>query len=128
MSESQVYNYIFFTNVLRILGERNMTKGELAELSGVSISFLSDMTTGKGNPSLKTMERVADALETPLATLLETTDIDQESLEVLSEHKMYKFRSLPEGYERVCAVVSSVRAYEIRQWDAETKRKLGITG
>ena len=48
-----MYKYIFFTNVLRILDERGMTKKELSERSGVSISFLSDLTTGKANPSLK---------------------------------------------------------------------------
>ena len=48
-----MYNYIFFTNVLRLLDERHMTKKELSNRSGVSISFLSDLTTGKANPSLK---------------------------------------------------------------------------
>lgn len=54
-----MYNYIFFTNVLRVLDELGMTKHDLADRSGVSISFLSDITTGKGNPSLKVMEDIA---------------------------------------------------------------------
>ena len=68
-----VYKYIFFTNVLRILDERGMTKNELSERSGVSISFLSDLTTGKANPSLKVMEAIANALETSLPPLLTST-------------------------------------------------------
>jgi transcriptional regulator with XRE-family HTH domain len=39
-----------------------MTKLGLSEKSGVSISFLSDLTNGKGNPSLKVMENIAVAL------------------------------------------------------------------
>lgn len=83
-----MYNYIFFTNVLRILDEMGMTKHELADKSGVSISFLSDITTGKGNPSLKVMEDVAKALQTPLPLLLELTDLDKASLEALAGEKV----------------------------------------
>lgn len=52
-----MYKYIFFTNVLKCLEERDMTKQELSDRSGVSISFLSDLTTGKGNPSLEKMAK-----------------------------------------------------------------------
>lgn len=34
-----------------------MTKHELADKAHISISFLSDLTNGKANPSLKIMER-----------------------------------------------------------------------
>ena len=77
-----VYKIIFYTNVLRILDERNMTKTDLAKRSGVSISFLSDLTTGKANPSLKVMEAIAAALETPLPELLESTHLDKAALDV----------------------------------------------
>ena len=69
-----MYNQILFTNVLRLLEEMGMTKNELAQKSGISVSFLSDLTNGKANPSLKIMEAIAEALETPLPTLLELTD------------------------------------------------------
>jgi transcriptional regulator with XRE-family HTH domain len=65
-----MYNQIFFTNVLRLLDEQSMTKHDLAEKAGMSISFLSDLTNGKGNPSLKIMSLIADALNVPLPTLL----------------------------------------------------------
>ena len=35
-----MYNLILITNILRILDEKDMTKSELAEKAGVSISFL----------------------------------------------------------------------------------------
>ena len=98
-----MYNYIFFTNVLRLLDERHMTKKELSDRSGVSISFLSDLTTGKANPSLKVMEDIAQALETPLPLLLESTDLDKEALDALAGGKAP--RSLPPGFERVAAVL-----------------------
>ncbi|MBW9760766.1 helix-turn-helix domain-containing protein, partial [Escherichia coli] len=50
-----MYNLIFFTNILRLLEERDMTKQELSQKAGVSISFLSDLTNGKANPSLRVM-------------------------------------------------------------------------
>ena len=70
MATGAVHNQIFFTNILRLLDERGMTKNELAAKADISISFLSDLTNGKANPSLKIMEAIAYALETPLPTLL----------------------------------------------------------
>ena len=97
-----LYNYIFFTNVLRLLDERHMTKKELSDRSGVSISFLSDLTTGKANPSLKVMQDIAKALDAPLPLLLESTDLDKDTLDALAGGKAPQ--SLPAGFERVAAV------------------------
>jgi len=77
MATGTVHNQIFFTNILRLLDERGMTKNELAAKADISVSFLSDLTNGKANPSLKIMEAIAEALETPLPTLLESTDLDR---------------------------------------------------
>lgn len=118
-----VHMYIFFTNVLRILDEQGMTKNELSERSGVSISFLSDLTTGKANPSLKVMEAIASALETPLTLLLESTDLDKDTLAALAGGKAPS--SLPAGYERVSAILPEHRAFVVRKWGEETRKKLG---
>ncbi len=45
-----MYSLIFLTNVLRLLDERGITKYELADRSGISISFLSDLTNGNTLP------------------------------------------------------------------------------
>ena len=79
-----MYKFIFYTNVVRLLDERDMTKTDLAKRSGVSISFLSDLTTGKANPSLKVMAAIAAALETPLPVLLESTYLDKDALDALA--------------------------------------------
>ncbi|MEI6270180.1 MAG: helix-turn-helix domain-containing protein [Methylococcaceae bacterium] len=59
-------------------------KEKLSKISGVSTSFISTLFNGKGNPSLRIMERIADALDKPLTELLDESDLDNESLEVLA--------------------------------------------
>jgi transcriptional regulator with XRE-family HTH domain len=120
-----VYNLIFFTNILRLLDERGMTKNELSAKANVSISFLSDLTNGNANPSLRVMEAIADALETPLPTLLEVTDLDQETLDVLAGGHFH--RSLPEGIVRISAVLPEHQAFIVKKWDEATRRKLRDT-
>ncbi len=117
-----MYIHIFYTNVLKLLDERGMTKHDLAEQSGVSISFLSDLTNGKGNPSLKIMERIADALGTSLPMLLEATDMSPEDLEALKGRHFEP--SLPKGYERVSVVLPSFQAYQVKQWSEAAQKRL----
>lgn len=121
MSES-LYNNIFFTNVLRLLDQLHMTKRELSDRSGVSISFLSDLTTGKANPSLKIMEDIANALDTPLPVLLESVDLDKSTLERLAGGK--QTLSLPPGYSHVSGVLPDLKAYIVKKWVQETQKKL----
>ena len=117
-----MYNQIFFTNVLRLLDEQQMTKSELADHAGISVSFLSDLTNGKANPSLKIMDAIARALNTALPALLEITDLDDETLAALAEGQVIK--SLPEGYVRVSAVLTEFQAFNVKQWDQENRKKL----
>ena len=117
-----MYNQIFFTNVLRLLDEQGLTKYEFAERSGVSISFLSDLTNAKANPSLKIMEAIANALDTPLTVLLESTDLDAEALDQLAGGKAP--RSLPEGMVRIAGVLTSEQAERVRRWDEANRKRL----
>ncbi len=117
-----MYNQILFTNVLRLMDELDISRQELAEKAGVSVSFLSDLTNGKANPSLKVMESIALALETPLPTLLEMTDLDQDSLEILAGRKIAS--SLPDGYVRVSVILPRAYAYEVIDRGAATLKKI----
>lgn len=117
-----MYNLIFFTNILRLLEERNMTKQELSQQAGVSISFLSDLTNGKANPSLRVMESIAYALDVSLPELLETTDLDEHSLMLMADGKAVK--RLPPGYVRVSLILSEQQAFRVRQWSEQTRQKL----
>lgn len=121
-----MYNIIFFTNILRILDERGMTKSELAAKADMSVSFLSDLTTGKANPSLKIMESIGTALETPLPMLLESSDLDREALDAIAGGKMPQ--SLPKGFVRICAVLPEAKAYVVRKWEEEAKKKMQEKG
>ena len=103
----------------RLLGEQGVTKHELAIRADISDSFLSDLTNGKANPSLKVMEAIADALETSLPLLLELTDLDKETLDELAGGKAQ--RSLPDGFTRISAIVTEYQAFRIRQWDQVNK-------
>lgn len=116
------YNLIFFTNILRILDEKGMTKSDLATAADISISFLSDLTTGQGNPSLRIMEQIATALDTPLAALLESTDLDKESLDALAGGRAHS--SLPPGYAWVAATLTEYQAFQVRQWDQDNRKVL----
>lgn len=122
-SSLTVHNQIFFTNVLRLLDEQNMTKSELADQAEISVSFLSDLTNGKANPSLKIMEAIAKALNTALPALLEITDLDQETLDALAGGTALK--SLPDGFVRVSAVLTEFQAFNVKQWDQENRKKIG---
>ena len=117
-----MYKYIFFTNILRILDERKMTKNELANKSGVSVSFLSDLTTGKANPSLKVMESLANALEISLPLLLESTDLDEVSLEILAAGKTYS--SLPTGYIRISAILPEYQVFIVKKWQKKAMEEI----
>jgi transcriptional regulator with XRE-family HTH domain len=117
-----VYNLILLTNILRILDDIGMTKSELAKKAGMSVSFLSDLTHDHANPSLRIMEAIAHALDTPLPALLETTDLDRATLEELAGGKTKL--SLPVGYTRVAAIVTEFQAFTVRQWDIENRKRL----
>lgn len=49
---------------------RHLTQEQLAERSGLSYKFIGEVERGKGNPTLSTMERLADALGVTLAMLV----------------------------------------------------------
>lgn len=117
-----MYHQIFLTNVLRLLEEHSMTKHELAERANISVSFLSDLTNDKGNPSLKIMEQIANALETPLPALLELSDLERDAFAELAEGQA--IRLLPDGYHRVTAVLTEFQVFAVRQWDKKNQKIL----
>lgn len=117
-----MYNLILLTNILRILDDIGMSKNELAKKAGMSVSFLSDLTNDHANPSLRIMEAIAHALDTPLPALLETTDLDRQTLEELAGGRSKL--SLPEGYTRVAAILTEFQAFTAMQWDEENRKRL----
>ena len=49
---------------------KNLTQGELAKTSGVSQAYLSQIETGEANPTVATLQRIADALDVPARELM----------------------------------------------------------
>lgn len=99
-----------------------MTKYELSEKTGISKSFLSDLTNGKANPSLQVMGKIADALQTSLPLLLETTDLSRHDLELLSAGS--DASQIPNGYVRVAAILPEHQAYIVNKWSDSARKKL----
>jgi transcriptional regulator with XRE-family HTH domain len=123
LAATTVYIQIFETNILRLLEEHDMTKQELADKADISISFLSDLTHGKANPSLKIMESIANAFEVPLPYLLESTELSFEQLAELRQDSPAALKpTVPSGYERVSAILPEFQAFQVKQW-AEAARK-----
>lgn len=59
--------------VRRLREERRMALRELAELAGVSSSFVSQVERGIANPSVASLRRIAEALDTSIGALFDGT-------------------------------------------------------
>lgn len=116
-----MYNLILITNILRILDEKGMTKLELTKRAGVSVSFLSDLINDNANPSLRIIESIAKALETPLPMLFEQSDISADERVLLTEGDDLK---LGNGLVWKGAVLNEFQAYQVDQWDRANRALL----
>lgn len=50
--------------------QKGMTKTKLAELAGVSLSYLSLLERGKRDPNLSTISKICDALNIPVSIFM----------------------------------------------------------
>lgn len=102
--------------------EKNISQAELSERTGLSKSFLSGITRNLENPSLKILEKIADALEVPLPSLLHTHDIELSRLAAATDGEFYTH--LPKGYQAVYLILTDFQAFEAKRWDHENKKDL----
>jgi transcriptional regulator with XRE-family HTH domain len=116
-----VYREIFVSNVLRMMRERGWNKGDLAEKSGISPSFLSELTSRDGNPSLKIMIRLSETFETPLPAMLEHTDLDPQTVEELLNAETH---GAPEGHKWVLALLPEHQAFIVKRWYETALKRL----
>lgn len=49
-------------NIKRIREERQMTQGDICRKTGFDRSYVSNIEAGKGNPTLATIEKIAQAM------------------------------------------------------------------
>lgn len=110
-----MYNEIFIKNVLLLLENQKITNKELSQRANISLSFLSDLFNGKGNPSLRIMAAISEVLKTPLPVLLKSQDLGTVTLEELKHH-------LPTGFSRVSVILTELQADTARQWDKDNQK------
>lgn len=106
-----MYHQIFCKNLRKEMAKRDINASELSSLSGVSNSYLSDLFHQKGNPSIKTMQSISEALNIPLPKML--------------QQKPEK-ESLPKGYERVNVILPEMKAYQVNRWHKEASKALKL--
>ena len=114
-----MFKKILCLNINRYLALRGMRKSDLAAKANVSISYISDVTNAKGNPSLDTMVAIAQALEVPLVALLEPPPVGTDGWDASLADSLLKDDAklgLPAGFRRVSAIVSDHQAFQIAQW------------
>lgn len=116
-----MYNLILTTNILKILREKKISKAELAERAGVSVSFLFEMTHDNANPSLRIIEAIAKALETPLPLLFDSSDMSAAERALLGE---VDTGHLAKGFVWKGAVLTEFQAYQVAQWDRENRENI----
>lgn len=120
------YNSVFTNHINRIIAEKNITKQELAAIAGVSAAFITALTRGEGNPTLKTMQAMAEGLCIPLPLLLKPLESDEwQAILSLSVHKQAPAANLPAGYSIIeKAVLPAHKVFVVEQWVKEAKKKL----
>jgi transcriptional regulator with XRE-family HTH domain len=64
-------NQVIADNLKRLRMERNLSLGQLADLSSVSKVMLSQIEKGDTNPTINTLWKIANGLKVPYTTLME---------------------------------------------------------
>lgn len=115
-----MYLQIFFKNVRLQLDEQGMTIKELCRRAGITSPTFWMISKGEANPTLSTMEAIANALDVPLPSLFETRYLPPSMQAAIKDRKSRgAAHPLPPGYERVTAVVTKFQAWQIRKWANE---------
>ena len=84
-------------NIKKIRNEKNLSLQELADLSGVAKSTIYDAESGKVNPTMNTLGKIASALNVPISELLGEESNDKIT-EYQNQNKLFfsKFGKLSE--------------------------------
>jgi len=79
--------------------QKGLTLTRMAGRTGRSVSLLSQIETGKVNPSFSSMQTLADALEVPLSQLMLSDEVQPESDHALMESRDRKVLTTRGGVE-----------------------------
>ncbi|PIV52409.1 MAG: MerR family transcriptional regulator [Elusimicrobia bacterium CG_4_10_14_0_8_um_filter_37_32] len=81
-------------NIKKIRKEKGITLGKLGSILDVSASFLSQVEVGRATPSLATLKKIADALQTTIGALVGETSNSTEKSPVTRENKRKSLKNL----------------------------------
>lgn len=121
-----MYLQIFFKNVRLQLDQQGLAIREFCRQAGITPPTYWKISNGEGNPTLSTMEAIANALNVPLPSLLDTSHLTPDALASIEGRKPRTSPTpCPPGYERVSAVVTKFQAWQIRKWEDAARSKAG---
>ena len=106
--------------IKELLKEKRITQKELAERMGITPSTLSILL--KGNMTMATLRRIADALGVEVATLYDTPEKWFKEINSLSDEEYLKNKLQMQRIENIKNKWGTVEEYE--QYKAEEKRIL----
>lgn len=87
---------IIALNLKKLRIERNLSLGQLASISGISKTMLSDIEKGNSNPTINTVWKIANGLKVPYTKLIDGVDDEttivqrKETIEQTSENSAYR--------------------------------------
>lgn len=87
---------IIAANLKRLRKQSGMTQKNLAEKSGIPRSSCNELENGKGNPSLITLTKIANALAVSLSDLVRSPDASL-------EERIHQVKSLNQDQQNVIA-------------------------
>lgn len=73
-------NSVIASNLKRLRQERNLSLGQLAELSGVSKVMLGQIEKGDSNPTINMLWKIANGLKVPYTQLIDEPESEAELL------------------------------------------------
>lgn len=88
-------------------GIRGFTQADLAKLTRLSQSTIAQIETGKKDPSLKTLEKITDALNIQMAVLFATEDVHVFDMKRLKS----KYKKVDDLNETLYFALGKVVAY-----------------
>lgn len=74
----------------------DLTLAELSEQTGLSISFISDLERGRSNPSVDTVEKIANGFGISIAEMLSSPEaqLPEDELKLLSAYRKRNIKAL----------------------------------
>lgn len=75
---SQITNIGIGTKIKEIRNKQNITLKQLSESTNLSIGFLSQLERGLSSVAIDSLQKIANALQTPIQEFLDTRQIDDE--------------------------------------------------